>query len=154
MPTKRVRERLAWLAFALAAAASAIAQEPRQWLERMNQALTSRNYDGVFAHWQDGRVEMLRIIHRNVNGQVTERLASLDDHAVGKIDLSVFRILGEQTVPVAGIERRKVLVEHRLRRRLLFQVGQFHLRLRSRSYCNDGDCRQQRHSDFHIFLPE
>ena len=78
MPTKRVRERLAWLAFALAAAASAIAQEPRQWLERMNQALTSRNYDGVFAHWQDGRVEMLRIIHRNVNGQVTERLASLD----------------------------------------------------------------------------
>ncbi|HEY4771410.1 MAG TPA: MucB/RseB C-terminal domain-containing protein [Steroidobacteraceae bacterium] len=78
MPTKRVSERLTWLAFALAAAASAIAQEPRQWLERMNQALTSRNYDGVFAHWQDGRVEMLRIIHRNVNGQVTERLASLD----------------------------------------------------------------------------
>jgi sigma-E factor negative regulatory protein RseB len=78
MPTKRVSERLTWLAFALAAAASAIAQEPRQWLERMNQALTSRNYDGVFAHWQDGRVEMLRIIHRNVNGRVTERLASLD----------------------------------------------------------------------------
>jgi sigma-E factor negative regulatory protein RseB len=78
MPTTRVSERLTWLAFALAAAASAIAQEPRQWLERMNQALTSRNYDGVFAHWQDGRVEMLRIIHRNVNGRVTERLASLD----------------------------------------------------------------------------
>src|SRR6202050_5520065 len=78
MPTKRVNERLAWLALALAAAASAIAQEPRQWLERMNQALTSRNYDGVFAHWQDGHVEMLRIIHRNQNGQVTERLASLD----------------------------------------------------------------------------
>jgi len=74
----RTSERLAWLAFALAAAAGAIAQEPRQWLERMNQALTSRNYDGVFSHWQDGRVEMLRIVHRNQNGQVTERLASLD----------------------------------------------------------------------------
>ena len=78
MQTKRVSEQLAWLAVALAAAASALAQEPRQWLERMNQALTSRDYDGVFSHWQDGRVEMLRIIHRNQNGQVTERLASLD----------------------------------------------------------------------------
>jgi sigma-E factor negative regulatory protein RseB len=78
MQTTRISGRLAWLAFALAAAAGALAQEPRQWLERMNQALTSRNYDGVFSHWQDGRVEMLRIIHRNQNGQVTERLASLD----------------------------------------------------------------------------
>jgi sigma-E factor negative regulatory protein RseB len=78
MQTKRVSEQLAWLALALAAAAGALAQEPRQWLERMNQALTSRNYDGVFSHWQDGRVEMLRIVHRNQNGQVTERLASLD----------------------------------------------------------------------------
>ena len=74
MQTKRVSEQLAWLAVALAAAASALAQEPRQWLERMNQALTARNYDGVFSHWQDGRVEMLRIVHRNQNGQVTERL--------------------------------------------------------------------------------
>jgi sigma-E factor negative regulatory protein RseB len=78
MQTRRVSEQLAWLAVALAAAASTLAQEPRQWLERMNQALTGRNYDGVFSHWQDGRVEMLRIVHRNQNGQVTERLASLD----------------------------------------------------------------------------
>jgi len=78
MQTMRIRERLAWLAVALAVTASAVAEEPRQWLERMNQALTSRNYDGVFSHWQDGKVEMLRIIHRNQNGQVTERLASLD----------------------------------------------------------------------------
>jgi sigma-E factor negative regulatory protein RseB len=78
MLMKRISERLAWLACALAVTASALAQEPRQWLERMNQALTSRNYDGVFSHWQEGRVEMLRIVHRNQNGQVTERLASLD----------------------------------------------------------------------------
>jgi sigma-E factor negative regulatory protein RseB len=78
MLTKRISEPLAWLACALAVSASALAQEPRQWLERMNQALTSRNYDGVFSHWQDGKVEMLRIVHRNQNGQVTERLASLD----------------------------------------------------------------------------
>jgi sigma-E factor negative regulatory protein RseB len=51
---------------------------PAQWLERMNQALTQRNYDGTFSHWQGGRVEMLRILHRVQDGSVSERLASLD----------------------------------------------------------------------------
>jgi sigma-E factor negative regulatory protein RseB len=51
---------------------------PAHWLERMNQALTTRNYDGTFSHWQGGRVEMLRIIHRVQDGTVSERLASLD----------------------------------------------------------------------------
>jgi len=78
MQTNRPSERLAWFVFALAVASIAAAQEPRQWLERMNQALTARNYDGVFSHWQDGKVEMLHIVHRNQNGAVTERLASLD----------------------------------------------------------------------------
>jgi sigma-E factor negative regulatory protein RseB len=51
---------------------------PAQWLERMNQALTMRNYEGTFSHWQGGRVEMLRILHRVQDGTVAERLASLD----------------------------------------------------------------------------
>jgi sigma-E factor negative regulatory protein RseB len=54
------------------------ADAPAQWLERMNHALTTRNYDGTFSHWQGGRVEMLRIIHRVQDGTVSERLASLD----------------------------------------------------------------------------
>jgi sigma-E factor negative regulatory protein RseB len=54
------------------------AQTPAQWLERMNLALTSRNYDGTFTHWQGGAVETLRIIHRLQDGQVSERLVSLD----------------------------------------------------------------------------
>jgi sigma-E factor negative regulatory protein RseB len=62
----------------LALVASACAEEPREWLKRMNDALVERNYDGVFSHWQDGRVEMLRIIHRIQNGEVNERLVSLD----------------------------------------------------------------------------
>jgi len=57
---------------------SALAQGPAHWLQRMNQALTTRNYDGTFSHWQGGRVEMLRIIHRVQDGVVSERLASLD----------------------------------------------------------------------------
>jgi len=86
-PTRR-SGRLASLALAWAVASVAAAEEPAQkrsveysptgWLERMDQALTSRNYDGTFSHWQGGRVEMLRIIHRVQDGIVSERLASLD----------------------------------------------------------------------------
>ncbi len=53
-------------------------QAPAHWLERMNEALTTRNYDGTFSHWHGGHVEMLRIIHRVQDGTVSERLASLD----------------------------------------------------------------------------
>jgi sigma-E factor negative regulatory protein RseB len=74
----RASEPLALLAFALAVASTAAADEPQKWLERMNQALTTLNYDGVFSHIQGGRVETLRIIHRVQGGNITERLVSLD----------------------------------------------------------------------------
>jgi sigma-E factor negative regulatory protein RseB len=57
---------------------AAPAATPAEWLERMNRALTTRNYDGTFSHWQGGTVETLRIIHRLQDGQVAERLVSLD----------------------------------------------------------------------------
>jgi sigma-E factor negative regulatory protein RseB len=44
----------------------------------MNNALTTRNYIGVFTHNQAGRVETLRIIHRVRGHDVSERLQSLD----------------------------------------------------------------------------
>src|SRR5579871_2259951 len=78
MLRRRSRGRWVWLAWALAVATAAAAEEPTRWLERMNQALTSRNYDGTFSHWHAGRVELLRIIHRVQDGEVSERLASLD----------------------------------------------------------------------------
>jgi sigma-E factor negative regulatory protein RseB len=74
----RSRERIGWLALALTLAGVAYADEPAKWLERMNHALTTLNYDGTFAHWEGGRVEMLRIIHRVEAGTVSERLVSLD----------------------------------------------------------------------------
>jgi sigma-E factor negative regulatory protein RseB len=76
----RTSERVAAVLLACGAAGSALADDPApaQWLERMNHALTTRNYDGTFTHWQGGRVEMLRIIHRVEDGVVSERLASLD----------------------------------------------------------------------------
>jgi sigma-E factor negative regulatory protein RseB len=73
----RVGTRLAALSFLLAVGV-AIGAEPQEWLERMNHALTTRNYIGVFTHNHAGRVETLRIIHRVRGGDVSERLLSLD----------------------------------------------------------------------------
>lgn len=56
----------------------AIGAEPQEWLERMNHALSTRNYIGVFTHNHGGRVETLRIIHRVRGRDVSERLLSLD----------------------------------------------------------------------------
>lgn len=79
MLKKRNNAALAWGFVALVVSAvAAAADEPREWLERMNNALTTRNYDGTFAYWQGDKVQMLRIIHRIKNGQVSERLVSLD----------------------------------------------------------------------------
>lgn len=74
----RSSERVGWLALALALTGIASADEPAKWLERMNHALTTLNYDGTFAHWEGGKVEMLRIVHRVDGGTVSERLVSLD----------------------------------------------------------------------------
>ena len=89
-PCKRASEpcgALALVALAVALCAAASAAEPArpthsigpmQWLQRMNRALTVLDYEGTFAHSQNGKVQMLRIIHRVKNGVVSERLQSLD----------------------------------------------------------------------------
>jgi sigma-E factor negative regulatory protein RseB len=56
----------------------ALGAEPKEWLERMNKALTTRNYVGVFTHVRGTRVETLRIIHRVRGRDISERLHSLD----------------------------------------------------------------------------
>jgi len=75
---RAVREPVLWLVMALASVAAVAADTPQAWLDRMNEALNTRNYDGVFSHWQGGRLETLRIVHRVIEGAVTERLESLD----------------------------------------------------------------------------
>src|SRR6202790_2333026 len=81
-----VRNRVNWLIpcavvgllFAAIPLRASAAEEPRQWLQKMNQALATRNYDGTFFHLSEGRVETMRIVHRVRAGRVTERLQSLD----------------------------------------------------------------------------
>ncbi len=70
---------LAFLAIAqLSAAPSYATDDPRDWLMRMNNALTSLNYSGVFFYFNEGRAESMRIIHRVADGRTVERLVSLD----------------------------------------------------------------------------
>jgi sigma-E factor negative regulatory protein RseB len=69
--------RLAGLSLLLVAGL-ALGAEPKEWLERMNKALTTRNYVGVFTHVRGTRAETLRIIHRVRGRDVSERLLSLD----------------------------------------------------------------------------
>lgn len=63
---------------ALLSGAVLAADDAKEWLEKMNQALTSKNYDGTFMHLSEGRVETMRIVHRVRGGRVTERLQALD----------------------------------------------------------------------------
>ena len=74
----RSSEKLTAVALGWLATGAALADEPTQWIERMNQALTTRNYYGTFSHWHGGQVEMLRITHRMQDGVVSEHLTSLD----------------------------------------------------------------------------
>ncbi len=77
-PLQHIRGSLLGAALAALLAGVARAAQPAVWLERMNHALTHLDYEGTFAHWQRGRVEMLRIIHRMKSGVVSERLESLN----------------------------------------------------------------------------
>jgi sigma-E factor negative regulatory protein RseB len=81
-------------------------REARQWLERMSEALATRNYEGRFFHLRDSRSESMRIFHRVDKGRVTERLVSLDG--------SGREIIRNQTEVICYLpDRRTVLVEKR-----------------------------------------
>ena len=98
---------LLWAAVLLAApAARAADDDPRAWLESMNEALASRTYDGEFLHLANGRVEKMRILHRAAGGRVAERLVSLSGSG-----REIVRNDGE--VQCYLPDQRKVLVESR-----------------------------------------
>ncbi|HEY3809432.1 MAG TPA: MucB/RseB C-terminal domain-containing protein [Steroidobacteraceae bacterium] len=63
---------------ARALAAAAPPDDPRQWLARTDEALSKRNYEGVFVHEHAGESETLRVIHRVDGEGIAERLQSMD----------------------------------------------------------------------------
>ena len=97
---------MAALLAVVSTAAGAADREARQWLERMSEALATRNYEGRFFHLRDERSEAMRIYHRVDKGKVTERLVSLDG--------SGREIIRNQTEVICYLpDRRTVLVEKR-----------------------------------------
>ena len=82
------------------------AQEARSWLDRMNRAVEELNYQGTFVHVLGGAAETLRIIHRNQDGSIGERIVSLD--GVGR---EIIR--QEDEVQCILPDRRVVLLEAR-----------------------------------------
>lgn len=69
---------VAGLVTAVGPRAEAASPEPRQWLERMTDALASLHYDGLFIHTAGPQFETMRIVHRTEDGRSVERLVSLD----------------------------------------------------------------------------
>jgi len=63
---------LAWVSI------PAHADSAGDWLSRMNNAVEKMNYRGILLHTYRDEVDVLQIIHRFENGQVTERTISLD----------------------------------------------------------------------------
>ena len=63
---------------ALLAGAAVAEDDPLSWLARTDQALATRNYEGVFVHEHAGETETLRVIHRVGSEGVSERLLSMD----------------------------------------------------------------------------
>lgn len=103
--------RHAWLAILAATGlcalpARAADEDAHQWLERMSDALSSRNYTGVFTHATRRQSETMRIVHRVGKGASTERLVSLDGNG-----REIVRTAKE--VHVYLPDRRVVLVEQR-----------------------------------------
>ncbi len=63
--------------FAASATANAAASG-EEWLQRMAKAIEVSNYRGTIARRAGDRVEYLRVVHKYENGQVTEKLETMD----------------------------------------------------------------------------
>ncbi|MEN8166443.1 MAG: MucB/RseB C-terminal domain-containing protein [Pseudomonadota bacterium] len=53
-------------------------QTAKQWLERMIQAVNNLDYQGTFIYLHDNQLETMKIVHAVGNGQLQERLTSLN----------------------------------------------------------------------------
>lgn len=68
----------ALLAMTLAIPAQAGQDDTHAWIQRMNQAVVNRNYDGVFKQRFGDRSQVFRIVHRMKDGEMIERVISTD----------------------------------------------------------------------------
>lgn len=85
---------------------AALADEAREWLSRMEQAVETLSYEGTFVHMVGTQVETMHVIHRAVDGEISERLFSRDQPG-----REVLRRNGKVTCIFA--DHQTVLVERR-----------------------------------------
>ncbi len=90
--------------------AAVLANDAREWLSRMEQAVESLSYEGTFVHMVGNSLETMHVIHRAADGQVDERLFSRDQPG-----REVLRQNGKVTCIFP--DQRTVLVEWRRNRR-------------------------------------
>lgn len=75
----RFRNRVLWTAAAalLMSAASGAARDrnsPEDWLERMSDAVATRDYEGTVIRRQNGETRALKVVHKIVDGVVHEKV--------------------------------------------------------------------------------
>ena len=90
--------------------AAGMASEAREWLSRMEQAVETLSYEGTFVHMVGSSLETMHVIHRSVDGDVSERLFSRDQPG-----REILRHNDKVTCIFA--DQRTVLVERRKDRR-------------------------------------
>ena len=95
------------LAMLLCCSQAIAADTARQWLTGMSEALKTLDYDGTFVYQHDGRLDVMRIVHRVDDGGQRERLVSLTGSAreVLRDDRSVTCILPDNKSVMIGQSR-------------------------------------------------
>ena len=95
-----------WLAAAAAVAAlpAAAADPASEWLVRVSDAARQATYQGVVVYRDARTMEVLRVVHRNKNGLVQERLTSLTGKPRDVVQEGdqVSCAVGERPVEAAG----------------------------------------------------
>ncbi len=72
------KRRIRWLVLLCLAPFAAQSGEAVDWLHKMDHALSTLNYQGVFIRLRDGDVDPMKVIHRVHDGLAVERLIALD----------------------------------------------------------------------------
>ncbi|MEM8982202.1 MAG: MucB/RseB C-terminal domain-containing protein [Pseudomonadota bacterium] len=75
---KRPVAALALTTTLLAAAPPLAADTVEQWLQRMSSAVEKYNYRGTVARRFEKRTEYMQVVHRYADGQISERIETLD----------------------------------------------------------------------------
>jgi sigma-E factor negative regulatory protein RseB len=90
----------------LAATVTLADDSPRAWLEKMSRAVDTLNYTGTLLHMHGKDADVLSVVHRVENGNVTERITAQDD--VGRE-----MIRSDAQVQWIFPDRQSILVEKR-----------------------------------------